>query len=426
VTAALSVIRDGLGAEEGPAALYRLAARDRVVVDRAGYLHFEDAQVPPAVLERAENEADRVLSIEALRAQEVQDAQVRPIIAWLDAKGAGAAALVSDDAVPVGLLLWPAAGRVSPLAIEEVLALRSLADHLGVATGAEAELARSRARVLEAERGLGCQAGELRDLEAQLARVSYRQRAMSDLLARRVRQAAYSPAAQLALAAAERLGEQGKPIALVAPLGVDVVAWAAVVHLASPRADELMLVVDATRASEQELGGWADSKRSPLENARGGTLVILDAHVLPKDVQRLIGTSLRDDTGAIAVLPRAATAQGAPCDLDEHFTDRLGDRVLEPPGLAARVEDLRALALVALARLGMRLRGRPFGLSLEAQNLLIEHDWPANDAELEAVLVRAALATTGDVVQVEAIRRSLGAASPSAVESGPVRVAGAR
>jgi hypothetical protein len=426
VTLALCAIRDGLGPAEGPAALYRFSSGDRLVVDRADYLHVEDAQVPGELIDRAMQEAERVVSIEALRWFEVRDQRARSLVAWLDARASGAAALVFDEDVPVGLLTWPAAGRVLPLAYQEITALRRLADHLGVATGADAQLARSRARELAAEQGIGRAEGELRALTDMIARQGIKQRAFAEMLARRARVAAYSPAAQSALTTAERLGAQGKPIALVVQPGMDALAWAAVVHLASARSDEMMLVIDATLAEEQPIERYNDKMRSPLELAAKGTLVLIDAHALPKPTQRYIGTALADDTGLIALLPTTADAMVARGDLDEHLADRLGDRSVVLPTLHARAEDLRALSLHMLSRIGMRLRGRPFGLSLDAQQLLGDEPWVANEAELEAVLVRAALMTEGDVVGKLEVSRALRGSDARAEDSGRIRVAGKR
>jgi transcriptional regulator of acetoin/glycerol metabolism len=84
--------------------------------------------------------------------------------------------------------------------------------------------------------------------------------------------------------------------------------------------------------------------------------------------------------------------------LSERLADQLGDRAVALPDLASRAEDLRALSLDYLIRIGMRIRGRPLGLDLPALALLGEHLWPGNDAELYAVLLRAALVAEGDVV----------------------------
>ena len=407
VVLALVAIRDGLGADEGPAALHRFATADRWTVDRAGYLHIEPGLVPLPLVERVALEPERIVCVEVLRALEVRQSEVRAWVSWLDERRAGAAALVLDDDIPVGMLLLPAAGRVTPLAFEEVCAFRKLADHLGVATGAEALLDRSRERALEVERDRGHAVHEVRELREQLARSANRHRASAAFLADRARVGAYGPAAQMALTVAERLGEQDEPLVVLQRPGGDALPWAAVAHLASSRQGSLLLVVDGSRREEHILERWTDGARSPLELGRGGTLVILDAQALPRHVQRLIGTSRRGDTGIIVALPAAASEMAARGELDPHLAVLFGERILTPPALEDRSEDLRALALHELARIGSRLRGKAFGLSLEALRRLGEHDWPGNEAELSSVVLRAALATEGDVVGDDAVSAAM-------------------
>ncbi|MBM4374116.1 MAG: hypothetical protein FJ095_03455 [Deltaproteobacteria bacterium] len=423
VILALSAIRDALGSGEGSAALYRFATNDRLVVDRAGYLHGEHAEVPLALVELASLEPERVVSTEVLRALQVRRGEVRPWLAWLDGRSAGAAALLVDDDVPIGLFLWPSAGRSEPLSYEEVRALRCLADHLAVAAGAEARLDRSREHAVETERDKLALSVEIDALRERLTREEARQRAAAVYLAERARRASYGPAARMALTTAEHLGARGEPVAVLQRPGGDALGWAAVVHLASPRQGQLMLIVDAMRREEQLLETWLEPRRSLLELARGGSLVVLDAQALPLEVQRAIGTGRREDTAVIAVLPEAPQAMLAAGMLDQHFAALFSDRLVVPPLLAERGEDLRPLSLHELARLGVQLRGEALGLALDAQRALSEYGWPGNEAELHAVLVRAARAATGPVVTLADVEEALGrrlVEVPS--DSGPVRV----
>ncbi len=401
----LVAIRDGMPRSAAPAKLLRLASEDAVYVDRAGYLHTEPAELPERLVALAEQEPERVLSVEALRYVEVTRPEVRPLVEWMDVRGAGAVALVLDEEVCVGLLQWPSARRRSPLASEEAEAMRRLADHLGAAIGADAQLARSRARELAAEQEVAAARAGVDSLQATADRESGRRRALAEAKARPVRVACYSPAAQTALAELERLARSGRPVALLAPRGIDAVSWAAAFHLASARADGVLHVVDAAaevatgEAEQASLERWQDPARSPLALARCGTLLVLNAHALPQGIQRYLGHGLREEqTGLVVALVSAATELGAAGDLEQSLVERLGDRALGLPPLAERAEDLRALAMHHLYRLGMRLRGRPYGLSLQGQALLNEYPWPGNDAELEAVLVQAVLASETPVV----------------------------
>lgn len=411
----LSTIRDGLGEPGRMAALYRLASADRVTVDRAGYLHTDREEVPTTLLDLVATEPERVLSTEALRSVQVVRPDVRELVAWLDARELGMVALVLDEDVSVGMLAWPAAGRAAPLSHEEVMLAHRLAAHLGAVTGAAAQLARSRARELEAEQAVQQAQVRVDELRGVIERQGRRQRALAEVLAQPLRVAVYSPAAQSALLEAERFGRSHEPFALIAPAGVDPLRWAAVAHLVSERRDGTLLVVDATRSEEQAIERWQDPRTSPLEVGRDGTLVILDTPILPEEVQRLLARNLPPRTGLVVV--RGERVGDA--ELEENLRRAVGDRILRLPTLAERSEDLRALALHELSRIGLRMRGAPFGLSLRGQALVNEHPWPGNDAELSAVLLRAALATEGDVVNETLLERMLGEdALPS---SGPKR-----
>jgi len=432
VIAVLRTIHDGLGAQgsidvdglaprANQAALYRLASNDRVTVDRAGYMHVDEVDIPSKLIDIARDEPERVLSTEALRYIQVSRPDVRELVAWLDARGAGMVALVLDEEVCVGMLLWPAAGRVSPLSYEEVRAARQLADHLGAVTGAAAQLARSRARELQAEDAVAGAEQRVAELRGVIERQALRQRALSEMFARPAHAASYSPAAQSALIAVERLGQLGKPLALKAPPGIDALCWAAVAHLSSERSNGTLLFVDAAASSEQPLERWMDPATSPLEVARDGTLVVLDAQALPVETQRYLGTALRPDTGLVVV---HAALDSGDSRLDEHLAAVLEDRRVVLPALAERAEDLRALALHKLSRIGLRLRGEPYGITLQAQELLNEYGWPGNDAELDAVLLRAALAAGGDAITAEELAAVIG--GDELARSGPQRVVGRR
>jgi hypothetical protein len=387
-------------------ALYRLAPPERVTVDLAGYAHTEHAEIPPRLVALCDDEPEGILRIEVLEAAQVRRPEVRPLLAWLSERGIGAVAVVRDAAGPAGALTLPRGERASPMSLEVVLGLRALADRLGAVISVSGMLARARRRELDARCALAEQKGDADRLARALARGQGRLRAMAERLARPARVAAYSPAARAAVDQIARLGAGGRPVTLLAAPGIDAVAWAALAHLASPRAGGAITLVDGASAAEHALARWRDADASPIETARGGTLVVLDAQALPSDVQSYLAAALPDDAGLVVTVPQTVDALVAIGQLSERLADRLGDRAVALPALAARGEDLRALALDHLARIGTRLRGRPLGLDLAALSAILEYAWPGNDAELGAVLLRAAIATEGDVVgarELEAI-----------------------
>lgn len=401
VIAVLSQVRRHLH-PEARAMLYRLSSGDRAIVDRAGYLHLEPAEVPMALVDLVTDEPYRVLATDALRAAEVRSPGVRELIAWLDLESAGFVALVFDDDVCVGMLLWPHAGRTAPLSLEEVELARLLADHLGLVTGAAAELARSRQRELQAEAARAETEAEVALLREAMARGEERQRGLAEVLARSLQNTSYSPTTAAARIDVEIAAKEGETVCLVAAPGIDALAWAAVAHLASPRRDGPLVWIDGSHSPEQPLSRW-EGEASPLLAARGGSLVIFEPHALAPDTQEMLGQVGFGGLTAVLVLP-----EPAPPGLHPRLSARLGDAFVTIPPLAERPEDLRALALHELARLGHHRRGRPYGLDLEAQELLFEHDWPGNDIELLAVLLKATQDLSGDVVDVRRLSAALG------------------
>ncbi|MCC6521777.1 MAG: hypothetical protein IT373_03875 [Polyangiaceae bacterium] len=433
VPAVLCAIRDGLaggarrvrsatpGDADGMtsgATLYRLASADRIVVDRADYPHVAAATVPERLVEVGSLEPYKLVTEGALRRAEVRRPELRALREWLRARHAAVAVLVMDDGMCVGVLLWPRAGRSAPLAVEEAVGFRRLADHLGAATSAAAQLARSRARELEAEHATELATARVETLASSLAREGERREELARQAALPVRVACYSAAAQTAVAAVERLGVDGRPFALVAQAGVDARPWAAAAHVASQRRQGPLHVVDGSHPDLHPLERWKDGERAPLCVARDGTLVLESPQELPLDTQRYLGvllgerleaspvTERRESVGIVVTVPTTVDALAAAGRLDLHLADALGDRAVVLPALALRAEDLRALALYMLTRIGLRLRGAPLGLNLRAQALLNEHLWPGNDAELESVLTLAALEAEGEVVGPEVLERA--------------------
>lgn len=409
------------------AALYRLAPPELVTVDRAGYMHTEAAEIPPRLIELASAEPEHVLRTDVVRAVEVRRPDVRPLLTWLDQRAIGAAALILDSSGPIGVLTVPGNPTERSLSLEEVRLLRTLADRIGAVLGVSSMLARSRDREAQARAELEALRAEASRKDAALKSGAARFQALARILERPARAAAYSPPARAAIDQLEHLAQTGRPITLLTPPGVDAVAWAALAHLASPKRSGAFVIVDGSSPSEHDLLRFRDPVESPLHIAAGGSLVILDAQALPLEVQSYLGAALAmrrtspddpSDTGFIVAVPATADSLVGAGRLSERLADQLGDRAVALPDLASRAEDLRALSLDYLVRIGMRIRGRPLGLDLPALALLGEHLWPGNDAELYAVLLRASLASEGDVIgarELQAIGFSPGEGSFTAI-----------
>jgi len=417
MTRVLSAVREGLGVDCSPM-LYRLTAGDCVTVDRAGYLHVDRAMAPSGLLDVSATEPDGVVATETLRSVQVKRTAIRPLVTWLDEREIGAAVVVREDDVAVGLLLWPAAGRVAPLAYDEVVALRQLADHLGAVVGASALLARSRARQVEADVVIGEAEGQVASLRREVEVREARQRALAEMIARPLSIATASPSAQQARVEARRLGTLGMPMALIVSVGGQAMPWCAEAHLASPFSGGPLVFVDGAAPAEQTLARWSEEEHTPLEAAAGGTLVVRHAQALPLETQRYIASALPQTTGLMIVVsgPPDELCHGG--WLEERLLDRVRSRVVRLPALAERAEDLRPLAIHMLARAAAQSGRDPVELSLEAQRVLNEYDWPGNETELEAVLLRAALLCEGPTLGADVLESLIGkTVIPPAVSS---------
>jgi len=165
-------------------------------------------------------------------------------------------------------------------------------------------------------------------------------------------------------------------------------------------------VVDAADPSEQVESTWRDPASSPIALADGGTLVVLNALALPEGTQALLAEALRrpppgappHDVALVVSVPSTVDALVASGHLSAPLGDRLGDKAIPLPPLLARAEDLRALFIDRLSRIGVRLRGQPMGLDPRALARLVQHAWPGNELELEDVLSRAAAIADGEVI----------------------------
>ena len=408
IRAALAELRGAFGDPNAKPELWRCSPDEILSVDVAGYLHVTRSKAPDALYELAMSEPERTLRADVLRALEVRRPDVRPVLAWFDARKAFSATLVVDEEGALGFLLLPRGHRTSPMTLEEARAVRILGDRISALLAVSSALARSRERELVATHRATVAGAERDRLERIIELGSGRHRAFAELVARPVRIATYSPAARFAVDEIERRAKSSTSLALLSPPGVDAAGWAAVAHLSSPNGGGPLVVVDAATATLHDEEHWRDPGVSPLSLADGGTLVILDAPALPRSVQDYVATALdrRASEPASTVLPprlvvstreslAALTLEGR---LSPRFAARFGDATVPLPALVARPEDLRALVLDRLAGVGMRGRGEPLGIDAAALALFLEHRWPGNDVELEDVLVRAAEVAAGPVV----------------------------
>ena len=409
IRAALVALGETSNAPGARPELWRVSPEEVLSVDVAGYLHVDKAAAPDRLYEMAREEPERTLRAEVLAALEVRRPEVRPLLAWFEARRAFSATVVLDEDGPLGFILMPRGSRTAPMSLEEARAIRLLADRISALLAVSSALARSRKRELAAIARADTIDDERERLEHIIHLEAGRNESHAEQAARGVRSSAYSPAARQALEQLERLGRMNASPALIAPPGSEAVGWAALAHLASPRRGGPLVVIDGANGAEHDLELWQDAERSPLALADGGTLVVLHAALLPAGVQEHIARTLSRranaparsnvlPAGLVVALARPPEELAADGALSPHLSRWVGDAHVHLPLLADRPEDLRSLALTALARTGARSGGEPLGIDNAALRLLMEHSWPGNEGELRDVLTRAAAAATTRVV----------------------------
>ncbi|MBV9948594.1 MAG: hypothetical protein JOZ69_17230 [Myxococcales bacterium] len=428
-------IRESLRALRVPAGLsspspqlWTLAPAQRTTVDAAGYLHVRDGQLPAALLAAASEEPETTLRADLLEALKVRRPELRAMAQWLADDGALLATVVARDTDIEGVLILPRIARAGPATLEEIRALRAVADRLAAPCRSRA----AQSRLLERARAadLRAEAAEERVLALghEGALVSGRDALATIRLARSATVGVYAAASRMAVEALEQRAAADAPLAVVAPSGVDPVPYLARAHLAGARRNRPFVVVEATYAREQEAARWGDPAASPLALADRGLLVLVDVGALPADLQRLVARVLAEkrapwERADPLEVQLAVTSVSTPAELvavgqlDPALASRLGDAHEAPvalPRLRDRVEDLRSIIVDRLAREGMRIFGRPVGIEHAAYAALIEYPFPGDDAELGVVVQRLVARCAGDVVRagdVQALRLPSGAAT---------------
>lgn len=430
VRVALERLRQASGPRGGSPELWMLSPPKVLTIDAAGYPHTRVAELPRTLLAVCASEPYGTLRTEALRALEVRRADLRPLLAWLSDRSAMAAVIVAAAGEPEGLLLVPGGARREPLSLEEVLALKRFADTLSAACQGESALSRSLGR----ERATADRAEQATDrvelLGHRVALDEGRNVAATTRLARAAHVGVYSTSIRMAYETLERRVHRGAPVVVVAPSGVDAVPYLAKAHLSGPRRARPLVVVDGTATAEHDPEAWKAPHASPLALADGGVLVLVDGAALPAEVQRLVARALLDkkcpwerpeplEISLAFTCTRPPEALADEGELAPQLLARLGDAGVEPitfPRLQDRAEDLRAMVTDALAREGLRVRGRPVGLSDHAFGQLLEYAFPGEEPELFVLARRLVRSAEADVVSAEDVARVLGGAEATEPE----------
>lgn len=161
-----------------------------------------------------------------------------------------------------------------------------------------------------------------------------------------------------------------------------------------------------------EAGAFTGAQRArqgAFRRAQGGTLVLDDVELLPRESQVKLLRVLQErvveplggerpepiDARFVATTSARLDAEVAAGRLRSDLYWRLNVVALQVPPLRARRAELPVLAEALLEGLARRSGARPRPLSPGALQRLLEHPWPGNVRELENALERASALSPG-------------------------------
>jgi transcriptional regulator with GAF, ATPase, and Fis domain len=233
-----------------------------------------------------------------------------------------------------------------------------------------------------------------------------------------------APAFRALLEQARKVAATETTVLLTGESGTGKEVLARAIHHESPRADGPFVAVNCAALPEtlieselfgHERGAFTGAdklKRGRFELAAGGTLFLdeigdlapaVQAKLLrvlqEREYERVGGTvTLRADVRLVTATNRDLEVAVA----DGRFRDDLFYRLavfrLRLPALRERGDDVLTLAAHFVRELGARMgRGEP-GLSLDARQALLAHQWPGNIRELQNAVERALIVSEGGLL----------------------------
>lgn len=167
--------------------------------------------------------------------------------------------------------------------------------------------------------------------------------------------------------------------------------------------------------------GATGRKIGLFEQAEGGTIFLDEIAELPPDLQvKLLSVLQRRElrrvggTQAIPIDVRVIAATNRPLEIalnDGTFRRdlffRIGSWRIELPALRNRGDDVILLARHFIAELVKNKGYLVEGLAPEAEDKLLQYDWPGNVRQLSNVLRRAIILEGGNVISLETIQHTL-------------------
>ena len=209
--------------------------------------------------------------------------------------------------------------------------------------------------------------------------------------------------------------------------GVGKELFARRVHAMSPRKNNPFIVVDATSIPEtlieselfgHEKGsftGALQQKKGRLELADKGTLFIDEIGELSKSIQVKLLRAIQErqfyrvggirmhssDFRLIAATNRNLAAEVASGNFREDLYYRINVVPFRIPALRERTEDIPVLADFLLKRFSRKYNQPGRKIDPETENVMKRYNWPGNVREMENVIERAILLSSGDTLEID-------------------------
>lgn len=373
--------------------VFRLDPPALLSVDVAGYLSTREVDFPRGMLEYALGEPELTLRRETVERAQVRDPKVRPLVSWFAANEAKTATALTDDEGGVGLLILPAGKRKSPLSLEEAEALGRLGRRLAGLLSVNAALARARKRELDVRFEAELAVTDARSLREQLEGTQRAHEEDVESLYEVLRVAGHSPSSRLCMQELDDL-RGARHIELLTPPGVDPRPWAAHFHRQQEDA-KVLAVFDGTQKGARNLEFYQEHMHRQggvLKRQAGDSLLLLHLGALPQEAQRALAELLS------VTEARLITSRDPAIPLEPSLERVLRGATLRLPSLAERAEDMNALILFELVRIGLAQRGRPLGMARSAFLALHERPFPGNEDELRGLLSAAVARSSSDQI----------------------------
>jgi len=235
-----------------------------------------------------------------------------------------------------------------------------------------------------------------------------------------------TPPFRAALAIAAKAARARIPVLIEGESGVGKEVIATAIHAASTRAKAPMVAVNCGAISpnlvESDLFGHErgaftgafDRHVGRFGAADGGTIFLDEVSEMPLEAQVKLLRVLQDgeihplgarapihvDVRVIAATNKTLLSEVEAGRFREDLYYRLNVVQIVVPPLRERSGDVPALARHLLARIATQPGLRSLGITAEAIDLLVQHDWPGNVRQLQNTLFRAAVMCDGDALTV--------------------------